>query len=82
MSFLKELKLAVINRDLKKLNELSFKNPSFSSIEEAKELNNYIKEAIKILKEEKFKIFKEMEQIKKLKEFNSKKGNGSFNFKV
>ena len=78
---LKELKLAVINRDLEKLKELSQKTPSFSSIEEAKELNSYIQEAIKILKEEKLKTFKEMEKIKKLKEFNLRKEKGNFNFK-
>ena len=78
---LKELKLAVINRDLEKLKELSQKTPFFSSIEEAKELNSYIQEAIKILKEEKLKTFKEMEKIKKLKEFNLKKESKSFDFK-
>ena len=78
---LKELKLAVINRDLEKLKELSQKTPSFSSIEEAKELNSYIQEAIKILKEEKLKTFKEMEKIKKLKEFNLRKEKGNFDFK-
>ena len=77
----KELKLAVINRDIEKLKELSKRTPSFSSIEEAKELNSYIQEAIKILKEEKLKTFKEMEKIKKLKKFNLSKKKGSFDFK-
>jgi len=81
MSFLKELKLAVINRDLKKLEILSNSSPTFSSIEEAKEINTYIKEAVKILQEEKLKVFKEMEKIKKLKEFQNKQNKGSFDFK-
>lgn len=81
MNFLKELKLAVINRDLKKLETLSNYSPTFSSIDEAKEINSYLQEAVKILKEEKLKVFKEMQKIKKLKEFQNNQNKGNFNFK-
>jgi len=81
MNFLKELKLAVINRDLKKLEILSNYSPTFSSIDEAKEINSYLQEAVKILKEEKLKVFKEMQKIKKLKEFQNNQNKGNFNFK-
>ena len=69
---LNEIKLAVINEDLKRLQELSNKEPSFSSIEQAKEILSYINLAKEILKKEKLKLFKDMQEIKKLKNFNQK----------
>ena len=79
---LNELKVAVLNKDLKTLEIISTKKPSFSSIEEAKEIDSYIQEAIKILKEEKLKTFKEMEKIKKLKEFKNNTQVKNFSLKI
>lgn len=79
---LKELKLAVINKDLKKLEELSKKNPFFSSIKEAKEFLGYLHEAIKILEKSKNKLSNDMKEIKKLQKFYLNNSNDSFNLKV
>jgi esterase/lipase len=68
---LNEIKVAVINRDIKKLTELASKTPAFSSEKEAKELIYYINRAADILQEEKDKISKEMKEIKKLQKFNA-----------
>ncbi len=76
---LNELKVAVINKDLKKLEDLSRKNPSFSSIDEAKEFLKYIELAKGLLEEEKNKLSKDMAEIRKLKQFRlnqEKKGKG------
>lgn len=61
-SYLDELKIAVINEDINKLKELVKKDISFSSIDEAKEINSYIQMAIKLLEKEKEKISKEMQK--------------------
>ena len=69
MSFLNDLKIAVINRDLETLKKLSSFEPDFKSIEEANEMLKYIVEAKKILEEEKKKLSSEMQDIKKFKSF-------------
>jgi len=78
---LNEIKLAVINRDLEKLKEISTKSPKFSSIKEAQEIESFIKKAIEILNEEKNKISKEMREIKKLQKFQTQKNSSTFDFK-
>ena len=79
---LNEIKIAVINEDIKKLEEISKKEPSFSSIEEAKEILSYINLAKEILKKEKLKLFKEMQEIKKLKQFHQKERSKGISFKM
>jgi hypothetical protein len=81
-SYLNRLKVAVINKDIEKLKELVKEDITFSSIEEAKEINTYIKTAVKILKKEKEKLSSEMQKIKKLKKFNIQKKKDLFNFKI
>ncbi len=66
----KELKIAFINKDIEKLKELSKQTPNISSIEEAKELKALIKEINLFLTQEKNKILKDMQEIKKLKKFH------------
>ncbi len=78
---LNEIKVAVINRNLDKLKELSFKEPSFSTFEEAKEILFYIQKANEILKEEKKNIFNQMQEIKKLRKFYESQQKGNINFK-
>ncbi len=83
MSYLSELKIAVINEDLKKLEELSKKELSFFSLEEAKEIQAFIKKAVEILEKEKKKTALNMQKIKKLQKFNLKKERcKSFDFKA
>jgi len=81
MSYLRELKVAVINEDIEKLKSLLDKDITFSSLDEAKEINSYIKQAINLLKHKKNEVFKEMQQIKKLKKFNSQNQNSFFDIK-
>lgn len=66
---LKELKIAVLNKNLGKIEELSKKEPLFSSIEEAKELLFYINSAKELLKKEKNKISEDMQKIRKIKNY-------------
>jgi hypothetical protein len=79
---LRELKIAVINKDFDKLKELSFQTPEFSSLKEAKEYLAYIKEAIKLLNEEKLKLSKEMAEIRKLKKFYEKENKDILNISL
>jgi len=82
MNYLKELKIAIINKDLEKLKQLSSTYFSFKNIKEAKEALALIKEAISILQKEKETLSNQMKQIKKLQNFNSNKENKSFDFKA
>ncbi|WP_457562165.1 hypothetical protein [Caminibacter pacificus] len=77
---LNEIKIAVINKDLKKLEELSRMTPAFSSESEAKELIYFINEATKILEEEKRKLSLEMKEIKKLKNFYNQNSSCAFDY--
>lgn len=81
-NYLDELKIAVINEDINKLKELVKKDISFSSIDEAKEINFYIQMAIKLLEKEKEKLSIEMQKIKKLQKFNIQNKKDIFNFKA
>jgi orotate phosphoribosyltransferase len=82
MSFLKDLKIAVINRDLEKLKKLANKNYEINSIEEANELLKYIIEAKNILEEEKTKLKSGMDEIKKLKKYYENNSDNLLNFKL
>jgi 5-keto 4-deoxyuronate isomerase len=81
-NYLDELKIAVINEDINKLKELVKKDISFSSIDEAKEINSYIQMAIKLLEKEKEKLSIEMQKIKKLQKFNIQNKKDIFDFKA
>ncbi len=79
---LKELKLAIINKDLEKIISLTNSSLEYKDIEEAKELKAYINIAKKMLEEEKSKLLKDMKNLKKLKEYNQNYQNyNSFNLK-
>ena len=82
MKYLNELKVAVINEDLKKLEELSNKTPQFDSLKEAQEIQSFLKKAIKLLQKEKNRIAKDMKKIKDLQKFNNSKKKENFNFKA
>ena len=79
---LNEIKLAVINENVEKLQQISNKEPCFSSIDEAKEILNYINLAKEIIKKEKLRLFKNMQEIKKLKKFNQKDIKSGIDFKI
>ncbi len=82
MSFLKDLKIAVINKDFDKLKKISEMNPEFNSIEEANEMLKYIIEAKRILEEEKSSLSLDMKEIQKLKNFYNSSDKGKINFKI
>ena len=82
MDYIKELKIAIINKDLEKLKKLSKFSFSFNDIKEAKEALALIKQATIILEEEKENLLHQMKQIKKLQKFNNKKDDKNFDFKV
>ena len=82
MDYIKELKIAIINKDLEKLKKLSTFSFSFNDINEAKEALSLIKQATFILQKEKEKLLNQMNQIKKLKKFNNNKENKNFDFKA
>jgi hypothetical protein len=81
-SYLNKLKAAVINEDIERLKELVKEEITFSSVDEAKEINSYIKMAINILEKEKRKISLEMRKIKQLQKFNIQNKNDLFDFKA
>jgi len=81
MSYLRELKVAVINEDIEKLKSLLEKDISFSSLDEAKEINSYIQQAVNLLTRKKNEVFKEMQKIKQLKKFNTQNQNSFFDIK-
>ena len=79
---LNDLKIAVINRDLKKLKTLSKEEVEFSSLKEAQEILSYIQKAQEILEEEKKSLLKDMDEIKKLKKFYHSSQKRNLNFKI
>jgi len=68
---LNDLKLAFINEDIKKLEELSKKKPLFNSMEEAIEIQNLLKEINSFLLEKKHQLLKDMQKMKQIKKYTS-----------
>ena len=68
-NYLNNLKAAVINQDLKKIEQIIKKEPVFESEDEAKEIQAYIKEAIKLFEAEKSRLLKDMQKIKQIKNY-------------
>jgi hypothetical protein len=83
-SYLNELKIAVINGDIDKLQKLIDTAPEYETIEEAQEIVSFMHEAIKLLQKEKNRLSIEMQKIKKLQKFNNEqmKDKQTFNFKA
>lgn len=68
---LKDLKVAVINEDLEALAKYSAMEFDVSSIEEAEEMLHYIELAKNIINREKVKLSKEMQQMRKVKNYTN-----------
>jgi len=81
-NYLNKLKIAVINEDINKLEELVNETPEYETIEEAKEIIAFLQQAIKLLQKEKNKLSTEMQKIKKLQKYNQSKEQNSFEFKI
>jgi len=83
-NYLNDLKIAVVNKDINRLEKLIDITPEYDSIEEAQEIVAFLKEAISILQKEKNKLSIEMQKIKNLQKFNKEqmKDKQTFNFKV
>jgi len=69
---------------LKKLEQIVEKEPVFETIEEAKEIQAYLKEAVKLLQKEKNRLSLEMKKIRQLQKFNNsnEKRKENFNFQA
>jgi len=82
MSYLNELKIAVINGDLSKLAKLADKKAVFENVEEAQEIKAYLTKATELLEAEKEKLKKEMQTLKNMQKFNSHQTKETFDFKA
>jgi len=83
--WINSLKIAIINNDIKKIEEYSSRElPSyFASINEAKEALNLIEQAANILKEKKDIISKQLKQLKQNKQYiQTSYQNSTFNFEA
>jgi len=69
--YIKELKLAIINQDLRKMEELSSAVFESNDINELKEAAAMISEAIKLLDKECLKTVENMNNIQKMKQYAS-----------
>jgi len=68
--WINSLKIAIINDDLKQIEEYSTRKvPDFSSIEEAKDALLWVEKAQEILKTEKNKIRLQMNQLKQTNKY-------------
>jgi hypothetical protein len=83
-NYLNELKIAVINEDIDKLQKLIDTAPEYDTLQEAQEIVAFLQQAIKLLQKEKNKLSVEMQKIKKLQKFNNEqmKNKQTFNFKA
>ncbi|ACM93027.1 conserved hypothetical protein [Nautilia profundicola AmH] len=81
-SYLNELKVAVINKDLKKLEQVVQMQPVFDTMDEAMEIQAFMQQAIDLLQDEKNRLTKEMQKIKNLQKFNNEQSKETFNFKA
>ncbi len=69
--WINNLKIAIINNDLSKIEKYSNRKiPKFSSIEEAKEALSFVEKAKNILQQEKNKIKLQMNRLKQSNQYN------------
>ncbi len=68
-SWLNELKLSIINKNFKKIEELSKNIPQFKSLDESQRAFALIQEANTLLKDEQQSILFQMKKLKKTKKF-------------
>ena len=81
--WIKSLKIAIINKDLDKLEEYSKREiPKFSSIEEAKKALNLVNQASNILTIEKEKIGNQLKVFKQQKQYFQTDNTTSFSFEA
>lgn len=69
MSWINDLKIAIIEEDIEKITSIADSLPKFQDINDAKEALNLIREAIKIVKNKKEETLDIMNKIKKTKAF-------------
>ena len=76
--YLSQLKLAVINQDFKKLEELADIEFTSDKQEELAQAYALIGEAIKILSEQKNKTFEAMQSLKKMRSYADEYSNKGY----
>ncbi len=69
MSWINDLKIAVIEEDIENITTIADSLPKFKDINDAKEALNLIQEAIKIVKSKKEETLDIMNKIKQTKAF-------------
>ncbi len=69
--YIKELKIAIVNHDLKKMEELSSVAFESNNIDELREAAAMVSEAIKLLDKECSKTVENMNNIQKMKQYAS-----------
>lgn len=69
MSWINDLKIAIIEEDIEKITSIADSLPKFQDINDAKEALNLIREAIKIVENKKEETLDIMNKIKKTKAF-------------
>ena len=69
MNYIAELKLAVINSDFKKMEELSEIIFKSDNVSELKQASSMVAQAIKLLEKEKAKTLTSMQNIQKMKQY-------------
>ncbi len=69
MSWINDLKIAVIEEDIENITTIADSLPKFKDINDAKEALNLIQEAIKIIKSKKEETLDIMNKIKQTKAF-------------
>ncbi len=74
--WVKDLKVAVINRDIDKLSEIVQDTlPKFDNLEDLKEAKNLVDSAMVIFEEEQAKISKFLTDYQKMKKYNYSSSN-------
>jgi len=81
--WINSLKIALINNDLKKIEEYSNRKiPEFSSIEEAQKALKLVQQATKILEIKKSEISKNMKELQTAKKFIQSSNSSFFNIEA
>jgi len=68
-SWLNQFKIAIIDKDTQKMDELNSSMPEFETIEQICEAQAYIKQAIQIIVDKQSELRENMAKIQKTKKF-------------
>jgi cephalosporin hydroxylase len=69
MQWINDLKVFIIDKDINHIQKHIEDMPQINDIKNAKEAQALITEAIKLIEDEKTKVFSSMQKLKKIKKF-------------